>query len=319
VLAACGSTGGGGSDNTWRHGLLVPKGDAGYLLMPQEGGFYEKHGSDVEVTELDGNVQLTQGLLAGELDSIESAPDPFYEAIPRGSDAKCIGSNIPGIAYAFYSRGDITSFQQFEEGSRIAVSAPGSFPEIVARAMLLESGVNPDSVELVNAGSDSERWQALVGGTVDGVANSAEFVPAAEGEGMSVLGNAWEIIPQYPRFLIWASGQALEEKPEAAVGFLAGTMEGIDYALTNREEALELTAKELDDSVDRPESVYMYDLIKEQGFASPTAEIQRDKLEWLLDLRNQLGLQQDDINLDEIIDESYREMALEEVQLQQTS
>jgi NitT/TauT family transport system substrate-binding protein len=317
LMTSCGSGEQAGDQEPWQHGIVIPKGDAGYIMMAQEQGFYQEHGAEVEVVELEGAVQLAQGLLAGELDSAELSPDPIYEAALRGADLKIIGSTIPGMAYALYSSEEIGGLEELP-GRTLGTSAPGALPDVIARAMLRESGIDPESVQLTNAGSDADRWQALLGGQIDAVANSAEYVPETEEDDrVKVLAQAWEVVPQYPRFMIVANNDALEERPEAAVGFLAGTMDGISYALENREDALQLTADTTDAPVDDLSSVYMYDLIKEQDFASPTSEISRDNLEWLHDFRLEAGIQDEEVNLDELIDESYREQALEEANVQQ--
>src|SRR5712691_3490461 len=55
----------------WRHGLLSPKADAGFLLMAAKRGFAEKEGLKLEILEVKDDQIGLKALLAGELDSYE--------------------------------------------------------------------------------------------------------------------------------------------------------------------------------------------------------------------------------------------------------
>lgn len=293
----------------WKNGIIVPKGDAGFEFMAQAKNFYAAHGVSVEIVNFEGNIQLNQALIAGAIDSGEESADPVFPAVLRGIDLKIIGSTIPGNPFAVFARRGITSFAELQ-GKTIGVSAPGSFPDILTRAMMKAKGVDPKSLVIVNAGSDAERYQAMKGGKINAAALSSEFVPQAKADGFNVLGFANEIVPQYPRFMIVANGRALKAKPQAAVGFLAGEMEGLSYALTHREETLALTAKTIKVALDNPRVTYLYDQLKNGNMVSPTCEIPRDKVAWLQDFRISLGVQKERVNLDALIDESYRQEAL---------
>jgi ABC-type nitrate/sulfonate/bicarbonate transport system substrate-binding protein len=293
----------------WKHGIVVAKGDAGFVLMAQAKNFFTAHGVSVEYVSFVGNIQLNQALIARQIDSGESAPDPAFAAVLKGIDVKIIGATIPGNPFAVYTRREITSFAQLA-GKSIGASAPGSFPDILMRAVVQARGVDPKSLVVVNAGSDAERYQAVKGGKVDAAVLSSEFVPQAREDGINVLGFVKDIVPQFPRFVIIANGISLREKPEAAVGFLAGEMEGLSYALTHREEALALTAKTIRVSPDNPRITYLYDELKHGHMVTPTLAIPRDKIEWLQGFRIRLGLQKQRVDLDTLLDDSYRQKAL---------
>ncbi len=310
ALTACGQSQPAASPLAkWKHGILKPKGDAGFELMAKEKGFFRQHGVDIEFLEFSGNIQLNQALIAGQLDSGEESPDAVLAADASGADLKIIGSTIPGNPFAIYARGGITSFGQLK-GKKIGVSQPGSFPEVLTRAMLKAEGVDPNSIVIVNAGADIERYTALKGGKIDAAAASSEFVPQTKADGINVLGYANKIVPMYPRFILAANSRSLKDKADAAVGFLAGEMEGLSYALSHRTETLQLTAKTIDVPADSPGLAFLYDSLKNDGLVSPTSEIPRAKIEWLQNLRVELGLQKERVDLNKVIDESYRTKAL---------
>jgi len=55
----------------WRHGILAPKSDAGFLLMAARRGFAEREGLKLELLEVRDDQIGLKALLAGEVDSYE--------------------------------------------------------------------------------------------------------------------------------------------------------------------------------------------------------------------------------------------------------
>lgn len=300
----------------WRHGTVMFKADSGFQLMAKEKGFFEKHGVEIEHVEFEGDATMLQALVAGEIDSMEANPASTISAVEKGAGLKIIGSTIPGLPYALYVNKDINSFADLR-GKDVGVSKPGAFPEMVLKAMMDAEGVDPNSVNLVNAGSDAQRQQALIAGKIDAVANSSEFVPMAEKDGYKVLAYAIDVVPEYPRFVIVANEDSLKEKSDAAVGFLAAEMEGLTYAHNHKDEALKLTAKTIDVEENDEKIVSMYDEIKSKGYLSTECEIPYDKIEWLQDFLHELGRVEEKTDIDDLTDGSYREEALKIADLEQ--
>jgi hypothetical protein len=111
VVAALGLSPSNAADlPKWKHGIVVPKGDAGFELMAQAKNFYQRYGVSVEFVNFVGNIQLNQALIARQIDSGESGADPAFAAVLKGIDVKIIGATIPGNPFAVYTRPEITSF-----------------------------------------------------------------------------------------------------------------------------------------------------------------------------------------------------------------
>lgn len=331
LLAACGSDGGAaapavGAQGTdegdgagdepevldWRHGMITAKADAGFsALFAQEKGFFEKHGLRVDISEFEGSSQLTQATLAGGLDSAENNADPVLKALAAGGEMTAIGSTIAGVAYNIYAGPEIESLADME-GKTLGVSKPGAFPDLVTRAMMIHEGVDPEGIVLVNAGDDVTRYQALVAGRIDATAASAEFVPQAEDDGVHTIAEAAEILPNWPRFIIWGNPESLDAKPEAAVRFLAAMIESLQYALDNEEEVIEFTADLLNVEPDDTRLSFTYET--QAPLVSPTAEVPVDKLRFVADFLAEAGEIENELDVDSIVDPSFQERALELVE-----
>jgi NitT/TauT family transport system substrate-binding protein len=58
----------------WRHGVIEPKGDAGFMLMVGQRDFGARHGLKIEIVPLKNGATAHKALLAGELDSHRIKP-----------------------------------------------------------------------------------------------------------------------------------------------------------------------------------------------------------------------------------------------------
>lgn len=298
----------------WRHALLLAKGNAGFLWMAQEKDFFKKRGLDVELLQFRGDKDVVRALLAGEADSAEVSPAASMIAIEHGADLRFFGAVQPGFPYALFVRKDVTSWDQLKDKT-FGVSAPGSVPEIIARAMLKRKGVDDSAIKIVNAGGSGARVKALIAGKVDAVASSSQYSADADRLGIKVMAYAADLVPEYPSTVFIALDSTLKAKSKTAVSFVAGEMEGIDYALTHRDETLKLAAKMNKKTANDPELVYTFDEAIKYGFLTNKSEIPRAKIEWLQDLLVRMKKLKKKLDLDKYIDETYRKEALKSVHL----
>ena len=74
VLTVFGPSAFGQELKPWKHGVIEPKGDAGFMSMVGQRDFASKYGLKVEIVSLKNGATAHKALLAGELDSIESSP-----------------------------------------------------------------------------------------------------------------------------------------------------------------------------------------------------------------------------------------------------
>jgi ABC-type nitrate/sulfonate/bicarbonate transport system substrate-binding protein len=324
VLAACGggntakqangssNSNGGGQPKElvkWTHGVIIPRADSAYQFMAKEKELFKKYGVDIEYKEFDGDVALLQALLAGQLDSIEANPASTLAAVQQGAKVKFIGSTLSANPFVLYTKGSIKSFADLK-GKTIGVTAPGSMPDMTTKAMLKANGVDLDSVNFVVSGTDAQRYQALVAGKIDATAGNSDYVTNAASDGVNVLGYASDIIPNYPRFVVIANESSLKQRPQGAIGFLAAQIEGLTYALEHRDEALALAAKTMKLPKDSPVIAQVYDEFKNKNYVSPKVEIPVEKIEWLQNLMIELGRMTSKVDINSLIDQSYREEAL---------
>src|SRR3954469_4022472 len=147
LLAVCAAGPAAAQTKTWSHGVIEPKGDAGFSLMVSKRGFAEKRGLNVKIVPLANGTLAHKALLAGEIDAIESSPGSAILAGLRGADLKIIGCDWPGVLHGLMTKASITDVAALK-GKTIAISAPGSLPDLVARAIFQKSNVSFSDVRV---------------------------------------------------------------------------------------------------------------------------------------------------------------------------
>jgi NitT/TauT family transport system substrate-binding protein len=296
-------------EKVWRHGIIEAKSDAGILFMVQR-GFAEKNGLKLELTQVKTDQIGLKALLAGELDSYEGGPGGAILAAARGADVKIAGCHWITVPHGIFVHAHINSMQDLV-GKSIAVSSPGTMPEMLARGALNKFGVPIDSVKLASLGGDLDRYKALLAKVVDAAVVSGEYTPVADKEGLKLLVPGREALPNFIRICIHMTGKTLAQRGDDAVRFLAAESQALRHALTHKEEAIKLTRELTNAKPDDPRPAFIFDLAAQPGAVMPDLPIPIDKLEWL---QNQLvagGNLQKAGDIGKMVDQNARAKALE--------
>jgi NitT/TauT family transport system substrate-binding protein len=266
-------------EKIWRHGLLEAKADAGFMTMVAR-GFDEKHGLKVELVQFKNDIAPMQGLLAGDLDSFEGGTQGAIVAAGRGADVKILGCHYPGLPHGIFARTGIDEPADLK-GKTIAISAPKSFPDLFAHAVLAKYNVPAEEVRFANLGSDVDRFKAIAAGVADAGVISNEYLPIAERQGVHLIVKGREVLPNYLRTCIMSSGKALAARHDDAVRFLAAEMEAIGYALSHREETIKRTQEMTQVKLDDPRPAFLYDDAVKNHDVDAALPLPMEKLAWL--------------------------------------
>ena len=263
----------------WRHGVIEPKGDAGFSLMVSRFGFGEKHGLKIEIVTLKHGATAHKALLAGELDSIESSPGAAILAGAHGADIKIVGCNWSGVPHGLMVRGSINSVEDLK-GKTVAVAAPGSMPNLLFLALLEKYQIAPSGIRFANLGGDLERYKAVVGGVADAGVVAAEFMSIAP-PGIKMLVAGRDILPNYVRLCLTMTGKTLANRRQDAIRFVAAEMDALRFAVSHREETIALTREATQAKAEDPRPAYAFDDSVKNATVDPAIALPLSKLEWM--------------------------------------
>ncbi|HEY2231474.1 MAG TPA: ABC transporter substrate-binding protein [Xanthobacteraceae bacterium] len=293
----------------WRHGIIAPKSDAGFLLMAAKRGFAEREGLRLDLLEVKDDQIGLKALLAGELESYEGGVQGTIAADVRGADVKIIGCHWPIVPHGLMVKAAVTTMQDLK-GKSIAVSAPGSFPDMFARVALAKSKMSPADVVLAAVGADRDRYTALVGGVVDAAVVSNEYLPLPSSRNFKMLLSGSDAAQDFLRICMFSSGKVLAARREDAIRFLTAQGKALRYAVSHRDETLRLTREESDVKADDPRPAFVFDDAIKTGAIAPDLPIPMDKLAWIQDQLVALGQIPKAGNLAAMVDTEIRAEAI---------
>ena len=292
----------------WKHALLNAKADAGFFMMSAKKGFAAKQGLDLELLQVKDDQIGLKALIAGEVDSFEGGPQGAFAAVARGADVKIIGCHWVVLPHGIYVRDDIKKVEDLK-GKSVAVSAPNSMPDLLARAALAKYGVTADQVKLAAVGGDRERYQALAGGVVEGAVVSNEYQPAMP-KTLHLLVAGRDAVPNFLRVCLMTSGKVLKERGDDVVRFLAAEMQALRFALSHKAETVALTQEIVHAKPDDPRAAFVYDDAVAHHAVDPDLPIPADKLNWMQEQMVKAGKLKAALPMDQISAPEYREKAL---------
>jgi NitT/TauT family transport system substrate-binding protein len=295
-------------EKVWKHGLINAKADAGIFLMVSKRDFAAKQGLKLEISQFKDDQIALKSLIAGEVDSFEGGPQGVFAADSKGADVKILGCHWVVVPHGIYAKENIAKVADLK-GKSIAVSAPNSMPDMLARAALEQYGVSDKDVKLAAIGSDHDRYQALIGGVVDAAVISNEYQPVAP-KNVHLLVAGRDAVPNFLRVCIISTAKKLAERGDDAVKFLAAEMSALRFALSHKDETVALTREIINAKSDDPRPAFAYDDAVEHKAVDPTLPLPVEKIQWIQEQMVKSGKLAKPLDMKDVTAPEYREKAL---------
>jgi NitT/TauT family transport system substrate-binding protein len=291
----------------WKHGVIEPKGDAGFMLMVGERDFAARHGLKLEIVSMKNGSLAHKALLSGAVDSVESSPGASILAGAHGADIKIIGCDWPGVPHGLMVRPGINKIADLK-GKMVAVAAPGSLPNLLFKAMLEKEHVAAGDVRVANLGGDLDRYKAVLAGVADAGIVAAEFMAVAPKD-IKMLVNGHDALPNYVRLCLTMTGKTLANRRADAINFVAAEMDALHYTTSHRDETIKLTRDAIHAKPDDPRPAYAYDDTLKRHSIDPDVTLPLDKLNWMQNELVKSGNMKAPIDLAKITDPAIRDAA----------
>ena len=295
-------------EKVWKHGLINAKADAGIFLMVSKRDFAAKQGLKLEISQFKDDQIALKSLIAGEVDSFEGGPQGVFAADAKGADVKILGCHWVVVPHGIYAKDNIAKVADLK-GKSIAVSAPNSMPDMLARSALAKFGVSDSDVKLAAIGSDHDRYQALIGGVVDAAVISNEYQPVAP-KNVHLLVAGRDAVPNFLRVCIISTAKKLAERGDDAVKFLAAEMSALRFALSHKDETVALTREIINAKPDDPRPAFVYDDAVEHKAVDPTLPLPVEKIQWIQEQMVKSGKLAKPLDMKDVTAPEYREKAL---------
>jgi NitT/TauT family transport system substrate-binding protein len=269
-------------EKVWKHGMLEAKADSGIIGMVATRDFAKKRGLKVELTQIKAGATLMKALIAGEIDSVDMGAAEEIVAAARGTGVKIVGCNWPGMPQVVLAKTSIQTPQDLK-GKTVAISAPGSLPDLVFKGMLQEKKVPVSEVRLAPQGADLDRYKSLISGITDAAVVSNEFVPVMPKD-VHVLMSATEVVPKFLRLCIATNASVLKNKRDDLLKFVAAEMEAYKYAEQHPADAVKLAHEMTHTNADDKRAGFIVNQAIENKQIDPSLAIPEDRIQWMQEL-----------------------------------
>jgi NitT/TauT family transport system substrate-binding protein len=165
-------------------------------FVTKDGGYFEKHGLDVDLQFINGAAKASAALIANQVQICHCGGSELVGADAEGANLVVTASLTPVYPYKFEVAPSIKTFADLK-GKAIGMSSIGGAVDVITRIELRKNGLDPDKdVILVPDNGSTFRIDAALGGATVAAMADPPGLQQLEAKGFHVLANpAAEKIP----------------------------------------------------------------------------------------------------------------------------
>lgn len=219
----------------------VPVGIAGlnnntiHSFVSRDTGLFRKYGLDARLVVFQAGSLLAQASMAGEVKISMVAGPVTIAARSAGADSIIVAALINTLPYKMIVAKGITRSDQLR-GKKIGISRFGSSTDTAVRLFLGKFALSADKdVVIVQAGEQSNRFAALVAGTIDATIVGVPLDITAQKQGYPVIADLAQLQIPYPQAIVETTDRIIRDEPQLVKSYLKGLIAGIHYGVTNPE------------------------------------------------------------------------------------
>jgi NitT/TauT family transport system substrate-binding protein len=212
---------------TVRIGIEAPAGTNAHYYVTKQLGFFQKHGTNIELISFPGGTVGLQALFAGDIQFASSDGVAGLSANLRGGNLYFIAGMINTFPFSIRSRPEIRTPQDLR-GKKIVISRYGSSSDTAVRVAVEKYDLKPDKdVIILQGGGQSERFAALRAGAVDAAIVSPPLNLTGKRLGFNEVIDLSQSGVPYSHQQIVAIKDYLDRNPDTVLRTLRALIEGL--------------------------------------------------------------------------------------------
>jgi NitT/TauT family transport system substrate-binding protein len=206
------------------------------VAMAQKKGFFKEVSLDAEIIRMNPNVAVT-ALASGDIDYCQLFGAVVGGAI-AGLPVRIVAGFLDNWPMTLIAQPEYKSLKDLK-GKTLGISSFGATPDVAARMMLKQAGVDSDKeIKILALGSDAaRRLAALKQRVVDVVVISPPADTQMEKQGFRILARAYELF-NFPYLGLGTHMRKIKEKPEEIRATIRATIRANRFIRDNRDEAV---------------------------------------------------------------------------------
>jgi NitT/TauT family transport system substrate-binding protein len=225
-----------------RLGTSAVSGGFMHLYAALDYGIFEKYGFKIEHIYIRGQSPALAALANDELQFNYGAAEGSLPGLAAGVEVKVVASPLVKLPYILVGRKDIRRPEDLK-GKAIGVTRPGDLSARLSRAVLKKFGLSTDEVIIRPIGSQTERYQAMLGNVVQAILVTPPLDVRAKQDGFNVIYRLIELELPFIYSSLMTNYKMLRDRPEIVQRMVAALAESIYFVEKNPDKAKAAVAK----------------------------------------------------------------------------
>jgi len=205
------------------------------VAVAQKKGFFKDENLDAEIIRMNPNVAIT-ALATGDIDYCQLFGAVVGGAI-AGLPVRIVAGYLDNWPMTLIAQPEFKSLKDLK-GKTLGISSFGATPDLGARLMLKQAGIDPEKeIKVLALGSDAARLTALKQRVVDVIVISPPADAQMEKQGYNILARAYELF-SFPYLGLGTHMRKIKEKPDEIRRAIKATIRANRFIRDNRDEAV---------------------------------------------------------------------------------
>jgi len=205
------------------------------VAVAQKQGFFKDENVAAEIIRMNPNVAIT-ALSTGDVDYCQLFGAVVGGAI-AGLPVRIVAGYLDTWPVTLIAQPEIKSLTDLR-GKTLGISSFGATPEVAARLMIKQAGIDPEKeIKILALGSDAARLTALKQRVVDVVVISPPADTQMEKQGYKILARAYELF-SFPYLGLGTHLRKIREKPDEIRRVIKATIRANRFIRDNRDDAV---------------------------------------------------------------------------------
>jgi NitT/TauT family transport system substrate-binding protein len=282
------------------------------VYVAQAEGFYEDHGIDLEVTL--GGTGGTEMAFSSGAELVKLAAQGrdviAVTAINDRSVLAAVATTEVAEAAGFNDDWTIEERLAFLEGKRIAVTAPGSLTDSMARYSVDIAGLGADGANFVAAGTGAQQVASIQQGKADAGMVFSPFTEQLVGDGDAVIlfdlrQGELEAATPWVEQAVLTTPKFAQENPDVVRGVAQATQEGSEWVLSHTPEEIAEVLATFEAFATLDPDALAASIEANVDTFSDTGEISADALQSVVDVLSSADVLDTAPEVDSLFDNSY--------------
>lgn len=206
-------------------------------------GIFEKYGLKCEHIYIRGQSPALAALAGDQLQFTYGAADGSLPGLAAGVEAKVVASPLVKLPYVMVARKDIRRPEDLK-GKSIGVTRPGDLSARLSRQVVRKFGLTTDEVTIHPiGGSQTERYQAMVGNVVQAILVTPPLDVRAKHDGFNVIYRLVDLEIPFIYSSLLTNYKMLRDRPEIVQRMVAALAETVYFVEKNPDKAKAAIAK----------------------------------------------------------------------------